>query len=101
MSLLARHYKDYSVRKGKAVETKSDLSEGELSIVATLYSMLREEYGFYPEGLSNGKLMWGTALKSDIQMLMEKHGDEYEKLGEAIRENPGELGRIVEGRRIA
>lgn len=98
--MLIRHYKDYSARKGKTVEPKSQLSEGELSIVATLYSMLREEYGFYPEGLSNGKLMWGVALKSDIQLLMEKDGAEYEKRGKEISENPGEFGRIVEGRRI-
>jgi hypothetical protein len=101
MNLLIRHFKDFLDRKGKGFDKKSQLSEGERSLATTLYSMLREEHGFYPDHIgSNDRIVWGVALKSDLQMLMEKEGKKYEERGLEVSSNKGELGRLMEGRRI-
>lgn len=101
MCLLETHYKYYSEKQSSKYEKKCQLSDDELSRAALLYSMLREEYGYYPQGIdANGHLMWGIALKSDVQMLAEKYADKYEQRGEEIMKERGGFSKAMENKRI-
>jgi len=101
MYLLETHYKYYSEKQSNKYEKKCQLSDDELSRVALLYSMLREEHGYYPQGIdANGHLMWGIALKSDVQMLAEKYAEKYEQRGKKIMDMSGGLMKSMEEKRI-
>lgn len=101
MYLLETHYKYYSEKQSSKYEKKCQLSDDELSRVALLYSMLREEHGYYPEGIdANGHLMWGIALKSDVQMLAEKYADKYEQRGKEIMKERGGFSEAMENKLI-
>jgi hypothetical protein len=94
--LLRRHWKDFSDRKNSKYEKKSQLSDDELQNIAAIYQFMRDEHGYYPDGIdANGNIMWGTVLKSDVQMLAEKEADRYEKRGAEIMKERGGLGRAL------
>lgn len=92
---LGRHYKSFSA--GKA----SSFSDDERAEIASIYEMMRDEYGFYPTGLDTAdRIIWGIALKSDLQILADKRGEEYERRGKEVMEERGGFGLAMEERRI-
>lgn len=96
---LGRHYKSFL--EAKKTDRKTKFSDEERSEIASIYDMLREQYGFYPSGIdANDRIIWGIALKSDIQMLMEKEGKKYEDRGLEVSSNKGDLGRLMESKRM-
>jgi hypothetical protein len=81
--------KDKDNKKTKSFQYSS-YSDEEKAEIASIYEMMREQYGFYPNGIdSNDKITWGIILKSDTQMLFEKYGKEYQKRGEEVMEEQG------------
>ncbi len=63
--------------------------------------MMRDEYGFYPSGLdTDDRIIWGIALKSDLQILADKNADEYERRGREIMEERGGFSAAMKTKRI-
>lgn len=48
--------------------------------------------GYYPETLDgNGSIVWGIALKGDVQIEIERNGDFYEQRGKEVKERGGDF----------
>lgn len=94
-NLLGRHYKSFLAGKASA------FSDEERAEISSIYEMMREQYGFYPNGLdTNDRIIWGIALKSDVQMLAEKYAEQYEQRGEEIMKESGGFSKAMENKRI-
>lgn len=83
--------------KDSAKPKKYTFSEEELQEITSLYEMMREQYGYYPQGVdSNGNIMWGIILKSSVQLLFEKEADRFEKRGKEIMAKKGGFAEALQ-----
>lgn len=61
---------------------------------------MRDQFGYYPDHLgTDDRIVWGTALKSSIQIEMEKNGAYYLEKGKDLV-GSGMISAILEDKRI-
>lgn len=67
--------------------------------VASMLSLLRGK-GFYPDRIgTGGEIVWGIALKSRVQMALERNADRYQLNGEVMAgHGVGSLAAAMRGR---
>jgi hypothetical protein len=64
--------------------------------IARMLAEIRTQ-GYYPDRLDeHGNIVWGVALKSEVQIEMERNADKYYRRGEEARREGLEILRTME-----